>query len=146
VLKNPGIDGVTDWIVRDGATYDGTVDFDGCTGNPGSGSLLIPPMLGPNFHQCINTGIASNTPYVFGYYFRGSGTGYCDVGYYSDANCTVSISGAFYSVGADSAGAWMAAQVNAPSPAGTASVDVHCSGVAGNGNFDRFYLSTAGVY
>jgi len=116
VLKNPGIDGSTDWVLSGGATYDSATDFDGCTGAGSSGSLLIPPSLGPSFSQCVSTGLTSNAAYVFGYFFKGSNMGFCDVGYYSDANCSVAISDAFYTVGVNSAGAWMAAQISAPSP------------------------------
>jgi len=144
IIKNPGIDGATSWDLLGGTTYDATTDLDNCTGTGNSGSLLIPPMLGPSFSQCINTGVAAGASYIFGYLFKGNGQGFCDVGYYSDANCSVYIDGVTTSV--TSAGAWMAAQIAAPSPAGTASAKVHCSSVAGDGNYDRFYLSTAGVY
>jgi hypothetical protein len=141
VLNNPGIDGASSWDLLGGAKYDSTTDIDGCSG---SGSLLIPPMLGPSFSSCVHSGVNPSFPYVFGYLFKGNGQGLCDVSFCSDTACQ-NCSGGDTALVASS-GTWVAATINVSSPAGTVGAYVHCSSAAGDGNYDRFYLSSSGTF
>ena len=125
------------------ATYDPT-DVDGCQG---SGSILLPPSLGPSFSTCVSGGLNSGFPYTFGYQFKGEGMGFCDVAFYTGAGCVNYVnSDTLGANGNGLTGTWVAVSLTISSPANAGSVMVHCSTAAGDGYYDRFYVSTSGAF
>ena len=142
-LLNAGFNSnVTSWSAGVDTTFDKSTDAEGCAG---SGSALFSNNSG-GLSQCVSMGLKAGQAYQFGILFKGTGTLYCSVNYYTAVNCDSSFYNGRYAVYVTppSATGWVPGTIYSNLPVGTLSMSVYCSGNQANGNVDQLYFNQEG--
>jgi hypothetical protein len=142
LLVNPGFDGsAAGWSLNGTNTFS-SEDVDGCNG---SGSVLVTNIQNA-FSQCLNVAVSTGgVTLLYGFRFRGQlprDIANCNLQVYADPNCTGDV---VASGGVESApqagGVWARVTESLFVTSNAASAQLNCSGFAGFGNYDQFYLS-----
>jgi hypothetical protein len=147
LLANPGFDGsIGSWSNPSTPYGSDTYSSDDADGCLGSGSVSITGATSAS--QCVIIG--SSVGFYFGVHYKGILT--CQVlAYWSDNSCGSSGGSSLAGNNAlmtdyNGVSVWTPRSLATTTPAGTASMQVSCSGVAGDSKIDKVYINTSGDY